>query len=353
MIELDEENTVCIISDDDNNNKKRNLQNNENTLQKKKKKKIQSTLNFITKKSTNTLQTINPINNSLNSINKNIELNKLGNKHVYNLNENYKILSWNVNGLSSIIKKENIFKNLIENEKPFILCLQETKLSENLRIVDLEKFQIKNYNVYFNHSISKKGYSGTAVYILKNGPNVKKITYGIGIEKHDSEGRCITVELDDVFIVNTYCPNSGQNLKRINYRTKEWDVDLLNYLEKLEKKKPVIWTGDLNVALTEIDVYDPVGRENSAGFTKEERESTPIVKKSNPPFIDTFRYFHKDEKSKFTYYGYKGNKREKKMGWRIDYFIVSEVLRERLVDSYILDEYYGSDHVPIGLILKR
>src|SRR3989338_3765476 len=141
---------------------------------------------------------------------------------------------------------------------------------------------------------------------------------------------------------STYCPNSGQNLDRLDYRTKEWDVDLLKYFEKLEKKKPIIWGGDLNVAANPIDIHDPENLERCAGFTIEERQSTPLITKLSPPFVDSFRYIH-GEKKQFSYYGYKNNMREKQKGWRIDYFVCSDIFKERICESYILDDYYGSD----------
>ena len=157
---------------------------------------------------------------------------------------------------------------------------------------------------------------------------------------------------DILTLSSTYCPNSGQNLDRLEYRTKEWDLDLLKYFEKLEKKKPIIWGGDLNVAVSEIDIHDPKTLERCPGFTKEERQSTPLITKSSPPFIDSYRLLNPDKKQ-YTYYGYINDMRSQKKGWRIDYFVCSDSLKEKITNSYILEEYYGSDHLPIGLILNK
>ncbi|KAG2373055.1 hypothetical protein C9374_012901 [Naegleria lovaniensis] len=347
----DSEGAVVLVIDEDNdenNSLKTNFETNKCVLS----NSSLSSTNSLSSQFSNSLENIH---SSVRSSSDLLSPILLGIDHPYDMNQKFKFISWNVNGISAIIRKQpNYLKRIFENEMPICVCLQETKLSTDIKIADMQKFHFKGYESHFNTSEAKKGYSGTAVYILKKSPyRVVRVKFGIGIEKHDQEGRCITVEFEKFYLVNTYCPNSGQNLERLDYRTKEWDIDLLKYFEKLEKKKPVIWTGDLNVALTPIDIHNPEGNVRCACYTPEERSSTPIVTKTNPPFIDAFRLIHGNKKFCYTYYGYRNNKRDKKEGCRIDYFICSEPLKPYIEDCYILEDYYGSDHLPIGLILSN
>ena len=249
-----------------------------------------------------------------------------------------KILSWNVNGLRAVQKKG--FENFVEREKPDILCMQEIKLQENQ--IDLH---LDGYFEYWNYA-ERKGYSGTAIFT-----KIKSIEemYGIGIEEHDKEGRLITFLFEDYFLVNVYTPNSQRGLTRLSYRQK-WDKDFLHYLKNLEKKKPVIFCGDLNVAHKEIDLANPKRNRRNAGFTDEERIGfTNIVQAG---FIDTFREFHK-EPGQYTWWSYMFNAREKNIGWRIDYIGISKVLRNRLKNAFILSDVMGSDHCPVGIEMDK
>ncbi len=253
-----------------------------------------------------------------------------------------KIISWNVNGIRAVIKKG--FLEFIENYKPDILCIQETKAHPDQ--VDLD---LPNYPYKFWNSAEKKGYSGTAVF-----SKVKplKFNYGLKIEKHDNEGRVITLEFMDHFLVNVYTPNSKRELTRLDYRFNEWDRDFLNYLRELEEKKPVIFCGDLNVAHKEIDLANPAtnkttkSRPGNAGFTDKERESFDNI--VNSGFIDTFRVFNENP-GNYSWWSYRANARNRNIGWRIDYICVSQVLKSNLKNASILPEVLGSDHAPISL----
>lgn len=252
-----------------------------------------------------------------------------------------KIISLNVNGFNAFLKKGDILKDLVEKEKPIAVCLQETKLNKNeKKYTEL----LKGYTSHFNYCKKKKGYSGTAVYV-SNHFKPLKVTFDMGIQKHDEEGRLITIEYEKFYLINTYIPNSGQKLERLEYRTKEWDPDFFEYLKTLEKTKPIIWTGDLNVSILDIDVHDPKRMKKKAGFTKEEREE--FQKVLDYGFIDTFRKFYPNDVGKFSFWGYINNLREKNKGMRLDYFITSKVLDVK--DSKILSEIQGSDHCPVML----
>lgn len=246
-----------------------------------------------------------------------------------------KLISWNVNGLRAIYKKdfENIFKDLDAD----VFCLQETKMQEGQLNVNFE-----GYEKYFNYA-ERKGYSGTAIF-TKIKP--KKVFYGIGIEEHDNEGRVITLEFKEFFLVNCYTPNSGRELARLDYRM-DWEDAFRNYLKELDKIKPVILCGDLNVAHKEIDLRNPKTNRKSAGFTDEERNK--MTKLLENGFTDTFRYLHPDEENAYTWWSYMGHARDKNIGWRIDYFIVSDRLAKQIKDAFILPEIMGSDHCPVGL----
>ena len=247
-----------------------------------------------------------------------------------------KIISWNVNGIRAIIKKG--FYDFIDEYKPDILCLQETKAHPEQ--VDIK---LNQYPYQFWNSAEKKGYSGTAIFSKKEPLSVKN---NIGIDKHDNEGRVIAIEFEDYFLVTVYTPNSKRELLRLEYRAQEWDVDFLKYLKKLEEEKPVIFCGDLNVAHKEIDLKNPKTNKRNAGFTDEERSGFDNYIASG--FIDTFREFEKGE-GHYTWWSYMFNSRAKNVGWRIDYFCISQILRSKLAKSYILKDVMGSDHAPVAI----
>lgn len=246
-----------------------------------------------------------------------------------------KLISWNVNGLRAVLKKGFLdFFNTIDAD---IFCVQETKMQEG----QIENFALEGYTQYWN-SAKKKGYSGTAIFT-----KVKPIqaTYGIGIEEHDQEGRVITLEYEKFYMVNVYTPNSKRELERLAYRM-TWEDEMRKYLLRLNKVKPVILCGDLNVAHQEIDLKNPKTNKRNAGFTDEERgKMTELLQTS---FIDTFRYIYPDRIA-YSWWSYMGRAREKDVGWRIDYFIVSEEIKEQVKDAYIYKEIMGSDHCPVGL----
>ena len=249
-----------------------------------------------------------------------------------------KFISWNVNGIRACMGKGFMdFFNAIDAD---IFCLQETKMQEGQLELDLP-----GYFQYWNYA-EKKGYSGTALF-TKEEP--MSVTYGLGIEEHDKEGRVITAEFADFYFITVYVPNSQDELKRLDYRMK-WEDDFLQYVKKLEKKKPVIYCGDLNVAHKEIDLKNPKTNRHNAGFTDEERGKMTAALESG--LIDTFRFFYPDMEQIYSWWSYRFRSREKNAGWRIDYFICSESLKERLLDAKIHTEIFGSDHCPIELDLK-
>lgn len=247
-----------------------------------------------------------------------------------------KIISWNVNGIRAVMKKG--FLDFLERENPDIICLQEIKAYPEQVDIDLPNYPHQIWN-----PAGRKGYSGTAVF--SKIPPVAHST-GIGIDRHDNEGRVITVELPGCYLATIYVPNAQRGLERLPYRYKEWDVDLLLYLKELEKKKPVIFCGDLNVAHKEIDLANPKSNQNNAGFTPEEREGFDNIIKAG--FIDTFREYTA-EGGHYTWWSYMGKAREKNIGWRIDYFCISPSLKKKMKNSYILPEVMGSDHAPVVL----
>lgn len=246
-----------------------------------------------------------------------------------------KLISWNVNGIRACVQKG--FLEFFREADADIFCLQETKLQAGQIELDLE-----GYEQYWNYAV-KKGYSGTAVFTKKKPLNM---TYGIGIEEHDQEGRVITLEFEEFYFVTVYTPNSQNELARLDYRMK-WESDFLAYLKKLEEKKPVIFCGDLNVAHKEIDLKNPKTNRKNAGFTDEERACFTKVLESG--FIDTFRYFYPDQEGIYSWWSYRFRAREKNAGWRIDYFLVSSSLREKMVDAKIHTQVLGSDHCPVEL----
>ena len=249
-----------------------------------------------------------------------------------------KFISWNVNGLRACMGKG--FMDFFKEIDADIFCLQETKLSEGQ--IEME---LPGYHQYWNYA-EKKGYSGTAVFTKKEPISV---TYGIGIEEHDHEGRVITAEYDDFYFIDVYVPNSQRELTRLDYRM-VWEDAFLSYVKKLDEKKPVIYCGDLNVAHKEIDLKNPKSNHMNAGFTDEERACFTKVTESG--FIDSFRYFYPDEKDKYSWWSYMFKAREKNAGWRIDYFVVSEKIKDRMVDAKIHADILGSDHCPVELDIK-
>ena len=246
-----------------------------------------------------------------------------------------KCISWNVNGIRACVGKG--FYDFFKEIDADLFCLQETKMQEGQLIMDTP-----GYHQYFNYA-EKKGYSGTAIFSKREPLNV---TYGIGIEEHDHEGRVITLEFDDFFFVTCYTPNSKQELERLEYRMK-WEDDFLSYIKSLDAKKPVIFCGDLNVAHKEIDLKNPKTNHHNAGFTDEEREKMSVILSSG--YTDTFRYFYPDLEQVYSWWSYRFKSREKNAGWRIDYFITSERLNDKLVDAKIHTDILGSDHCPIEL----
>lgn len=249
-----------------------------------------------------------------------------------------KLLSWNVNGLRAVLRKN--FLEFLAAETPDILCLQETKC----RPEDVEQLWPADYTTYWN-SAEKKGYSGTAIF-TRTRP--LQVTQGIGLAEHDREGRVLTAEYADFILVNSYVPNSQRELTRLPYR-QHWDRDFLAYLKGLEQRKPVIWCGDLNVAHTEIDLANPKANVKNHGFTPEERAGFGAALAAG--FVDTFREFEKGPRH-YTWWSPMGGARGRNVGWRIDYFLASAALRPRLKSAFIRPEVLGSDHCPVGLELR-
>ena len=249
-----------------------------------------------------------------------------------------KLISWNVNGIRACVQKG--FLDFFKEIDADIFCIQESKMQEGQLELELE-----GYHQYWNYA-EKKGYSGTAIFTKQEPISVQ---YGIGIEEHDHEGRVITLEFEDFYMVTVYTPNSQDELKRLDYRM-QWETDFLAYLKKLEEKKGVIFCGDLNVAHQEIDLKNPKTNRKNAGFTDEERAKFSEVLKAG--FIDTFRYFYPDAEGVYSWWSYRFSARAKNAGWRIDYFCVSECLKDRLQDAKILTDVMGSDHCPVQLDIK-
>ena len=248
-----------------------------------------------------------------------------------------KFISWNVNGLRAVVGKdfESIFKTLDAD----FFCLQETKMQAGQ--LDL---QFEGYESFWNYA-DKKGYSGTAIYTRHKPLNV---TYGIGIDQHDHEGRVITLEMNNFFLVTVYTPNSQDELRRLDYRM-QWEDDFQAYLHSLDQKKPVIVCGDMNVAHQEIDLKNPKTNRRNAGFTDEEREKFGVMLQSG--FTDTFRFFHPDLEGAYSWWSYRFKSRERNTGWRIDYFVTSKRLNDRLRSAAIHNEILGSDHCPVELVI--
>ena len=249
-----------------------------------------------------------------------------------------KLVSWNVNGLRSCLTKG--FLEYVKNEDADVICLQETKLQPEQAV-----FELEGYHRYF-YSAEKKGYSGTAV-LTRQEP--LSVVFGFGDDIHRHEGRVITAEYPDYYVVTCYTPNSQNELARLPYRM-QWEDDFRQFLKKLEEKKPVIFCGDLNVAHTEIDLKNPKTNRKNAGFTDEERSKFTELLDSG--YIDTYRYFYPDKEGVYSWWSYRFKAREKNAGWRIDYFCVSKSLKDRLAGTQIHTEILGSDHCPVELQIK-
>ncbi len=249
-----------------------------------------------------------------------------------------KFISWNVNGLRAVVGK-NFMEAFNQLDADFF-CLQETKLQAGQ--IDLD---IPGYTSYWNYA-EKKGYSGTAIF-TKHQP--LSVSYGMGIEEHDTEGRLITLEMNDFYLVCCYTPNSQDGLKRLDYRM-QWEEDLRTYLSTLDQKKPVIYCGDLNVAHKEIDLKNPKTNRMNPGFTDQEREKMTLLLESG--FTDTFRFLHPDEKDIYSWWSYRFKAREKNTGWRIDYFITSNSLQPRIKSASIHTDIFGSDHCPVEVVIE-
>lgn len=249
-----------------------------------------------------------------------------------------KLISWNVNGLRACMNKG--FKDFMDSVDADIFCVQETKMQR-----EQATFVFDGYEEYWN-SAEKKGYSGTAVF-SKTKP--LSVSYGLGIEEHDKEGRVITAEFQDFYLVNVYTPNAQRGLERLDYRM-VWEDVFRRYVKELDEKKPVIICGDLNVAHNEIDLKNFKANVGNAGFTYEERGKMTELLASG--FVDSFRYLYPDKTGAYSWWSYMFKAREKNAGWRIDYFIVSEKLADRIEDAVIYPEVMGSDHCPVGLLLK-
>ncbi|MAU64928.1 MAG: exodeoxyribonuclease III [Dehalococcoidia bacterium] len=246
-----------------------------------------------------------------------------------------KLVSWNVNGIRACLKKG--FLDFFNDINADIFCIQETKANP-----DQVELEIPGYTQYWN-SAEKKGYSGTLALVKDTPINVKN---DLGIEKHDSEGRVIALEYPNFYLVTVYTPNSKRDLSRLGYRENEWDIDFLNYVIELEKTKPVIFCGDLNVAHKEIDLKNPKSNERNAGFTIEERRGFDNI--VNHGFIDTFRHFN-NEGDNYTWWSYMGRSRDRNVGWRIDYFCISNTLSPNLKSASIHPDIMGSDHCPVSI----
>lgn len=252
-----------------------------------------------------------------------------------------KLISWNVNGLRAVMKKD--FLPVLDSLDADVLCIQETKAQEDQVVEALSSLQ--GYHVYSSSAV-RKGYSGTAILCKKEPFSV---TYGIGIEEHDQEGRIITAEFRDFYLIDVYVPNSGQELVRLDYR-QDWDKALFSYMKTLEKKKPIVICGDFNVAHEPIDIARPKENYNkSAGYTQKEIDGMDRYIQGG--FIDTFRYFYPDKKDIYSWWSYRFGARQKNIGWRIDYFLISHSLLPCLKESFILNEIEGSDHCPVGIII--
>lgn len=250
-----------------------------------------------------------------------------------------KLISWNVNGIRAAVKKG--FLDFFAEINADIFCIQETKMQEGQLVLELE-----GYHQYW-HSAIKKGYSGTAIFTKEKPLSVK---YDFDDEKHRGEGRVITLEFEGFYLVNVYVPNSQDELRRLDYRM-TWENDFQNYLIKLDEVKPVVLCGDLNVAHQEIDLKNPKTNRRNAGFTDEERQAFSNLLEAG--FVDSYRHFYPDLEGQYSWWSYRFNARSNNAGWRIDYFVVSQKLIDKVKDSLIYQDIYGSDHCPVGIILEK
>lgn len=252
-----------------------------------------------------------------------------------------KLISWNVNGVRAVMQKD--FKNKIDSINPDVLCLQETKAQDDQVEKALEEFD--DYYIYSNSAI-RKGYSGTAILTKKAALNV---SYGIGVDEHDTEGRVVTLEFEEFFMVDVYVPNSGSELARLDYR-QQWDKAFFEYLKNLEKSKPVVVCGDFNVAHRAIDIARPKDNYNkSAGFMQQEIDG--MDRYTAGGLVDTFRFLNPELKDAYSWWSYRAGARARNIGWRIDYFLISDSIKNRLQEAFILPEVDGSDHCPIGVVM--
>ena len=264
-------------------------------------------------------------------------------------NKLIKIVHWNVNGIRPLLRKREL-DDLMKEEDPDIICFNETKIdNELIEKLNLRNIYNKTYKSFWYCPEEKKGYSGTAI-LTKYEPI--SVQYGINIDKHDMEGRVITIEFDKFYLISCYTPNSGEGLKRLDYRINEWDKDFFEYINSLKEKKDIILAGDLNVAKEDIDIYEPKGHEKTAGFTKEEKESFNSFLEMG--YVDSYRDLHPEEQ-KFSFFSKRGNLKEQNKGWRLDYFIINEDSKSiKVEESDMLDKdkYDSSDHIPIFLTFK-
>ena len=249
-----------------------------------------------------------------------------------------KMISWNVNGIRACLDKG--FLEYAKSTDADVFCIQESKMQAGQAVIDLP-----GYHQYWNYA-EKKGYSGVAMFTKEEPISV---TYGLGIEEHDHEGRVITAEFEDYYVITCYTPNSQDGLKRLDYRM-TWDDAFRAYLKKLEEKKPVVFCGDLNVAHKEIDLKNPKTKRKNAGFTDEERGKFTELLEAG--FVDTYRYFYPDKEGIYSWWSYRFSARAKNAGWRIDYFCVSEALKDRLVSADIHTDIFGSDHCPVEVVIR-
>lgn len=261
-------------------------------------------------------------------------------------NKTYKIIHWNIAGLKQLLNKKEL-DELIKNEKPDFVCFNETKIDndfiKSMKLNDTFKNKYK-LNSYWNCSVEKKGYAGTGILTSLE---PKSVSYGINVDKHDKEGRVITLEFDKFYLISCYTPNAGEGLKRVDYRVKEWDKDFFEYINSLKSKKDIILCGDLNVARDDKDIFDPKGKEKLAGFSKQEKES--FKKFLDMGYVDTFRELHKDEK-KYSFFSRRTKGKESNKGWRLDYFVINKdpkIIVVKDSDMIDKDKYNASDHIPL------
>lgn len=254
-----------------------------------------------------------------------------------------KLISWNVNGLRAAMNKG--FKEFFIDSDADIFCIQETKMQEEQVSIEISQLY-KDYYSYWN-SAEKKGYSGTAVFAKKKPIHV---SYGIGIDEYDHEGRVITLEYESFYLVNVYTPNAKRDLSRLEYRM-DWEDEFRSYLKKLDKNKPVIVCGDMNVAHEEIDIKNAKSNRGNAGFTDEEREKMTVLLKEG--FTDSFRFLYPEKTDAYSWWSYMANARSRNIGWRIDYFIVSKRIEKSIMDAVIYPEIMGSDHCPVGIEIQE